>query len=458
MAKSTNGLISSMGKNNMVTIYPTGVTIYKPDKCWNGYTIYRGGNVIDMNGSLVKRWEEISQLGKILPGGYVLGDVRCGGPRRERGRRLIQMDWEGNIIWEFRKTEQIKVGDEAIWSAKQHHDFQREGNPVGYYAPHMEPSVEGGKTLILASKEVENKDIAPGKLLDDCILEVTWDVEIVWEWRSCKHFNQMGFSEAARNTIYRQGSKQDPFDWLHSNSISYLGPNKWHDKGDKRFHPDNIIWDGRNTNTIAIIDKKTHDFVWRVGPDYTDSPELRKLGQIVGQHHAHMIPRGLPGEGNILVFDNGGFAGYGLPNPSSPTGVNNAVRPYSRVIEFNPNTLEVCWEYSADRRHHFRFYSPYISSAQRLPNGNTLICEGNRGRIFEVTRDLEIVWEYVVPPSRTSGDSDYWGGIVPPSQKGYWGGISYRAYRVPYNWIPQLDEPVEKAVIPPNPLEFRIKP
>jgi len=418
----------------MVTVYPTGVTIYRPDECWNGYTIHRGGSVIDMNGNLVKRWEGISQLGKILPGGYVLGDVRHGGPRNERGRRLIQVDWDYNIMWEFRKTEQIKVGDELIWSAKQHHDFQREGNPVGYYAPEMEPLVEGGKTLILASKEVENREIAPGRLLDDCILEVTWDGEIVWEWRSCDHFDEMGFSEAARNAMYRHGARQDPYDWLHSNSISYLGPNKWYDGGDKRFHPDNIIWDGRNTNIIAIIDKKTREFVWRVGPDYTASPELRRLGQIVGQHHAHMIPRGLPGEGNILVFDNGGFAGYGAPNPSSPTGVNNAVRPYSRVIEFNPDTLEVCWEYSADRRRQ-DFYSPYISSAQRLPNGNTLICEGGRGRIFEVTRDLEIVWEYVVPR-----------------------GVSYRAYRVPYDWIPQLDEPVEKAVIPPDPSEFRIKP
>lgn len=111
-----------------------------------------------------------------------------------------------------------------------------------------------------------------------------------------------------------------------------------------------------------------------------------------------------------MVIDNGGFAGYGFPNPSSPTGVYNAVRPYSRVIEFNPKTLELCWEYSVPRHHHYRFYSPYISSAQLLPNGNTLICEGNQGRIFEVTRDLETVWEYIVPPSSIRGDSDYWVG------------------------------------------------
>lgn len=447
----------------MVTVYPTGVTIYKPEECWNGYTavalgytLCKGGSLIDMNGNLVKQWKGITEVRRVLPGGYALGEVRYGETTQETGgyglgevryggtrpqegrrvivehgpgRRVIQVDWDGNIVWEFRKTEQIKIGDELIWAAKQHHDVQREGNPVGYYAPGMDPLVEGGKTLILASKEVKNSEMSPGKLWDDCILEVSWDGEIVWEWRSCEHFNEMGFSEAAKNAMYRQGAKQDhPFDWLHSNSISYLGPNKWYDEGDKRFHPNNIIWDGRNTNTMAIIGKETHEFVWRVGPDYTVSPELQKLGQIIGQHHAHMIPKGLPGEGNILVFDNGGFAGYGAPNPGSPTGVNNAVRPYSRVVEFNPVTLEICWEYSADYRHHFSFYSPWISSAQRLLNGNTLICEGNKGRIFEVNVNREIVWEYIVSPPK--------GGKY---------GSSYRAYRLPYSWIPQLDKPVEKA-------------
>ena len=51
-----------------------------------------------------------------------------------------------------------------------------------------------------------------------------------------------------------------------------------------------------------------------------------------------MIPKGLPGEGNILVFDNGGQAGYGSPNPGAPTGHNNAIRPYSRVLEFDPGS------------------------------------------------------------------------------------------------------------------------
>jgi hypothetical protein len=139
-----------------------------------------------------------------------------------------------------------------------------------------------------------------------------------------------------------------------------------------------------------------------------------------------MIPDGLPGAGNILVFDNGGSAGYGL------LGTPNRMRLWSRVVEFNPITLSIIWKYSnivgANKiEHHIKwrhpragpghhFYSVHISSAQRLPNGNTLITEGNNGRVFEVTYDAkEIVWDYLSPTI---------------SHK------IYRAYRIPPEWVP----------------------
>ena len=68
---------------------------------------------------------------------------------------------------------------------------------------------------------------------------------------------------------------------------------------------------------------------------------------------------------------------------------------YSRVIEVDRVTKEIVWEYRDDPPH--AFFSAYISGAQRLPNGNTLITEGAYGRIFEVTPELEVVWEYINP-------------------------------------------------------------
>ena len=159
-----------------------------------------------------------------------------------------------------------------------------------------------------------------------------------------------------------------------------------------------------------------------------------------------MVPKALPGEGNILVFDNGGWAGYGAPNPGAPTGIRNALRDCSRVLEFDPLTLEVVWQYSAREAgfsvpmNSYKFYSGLISSAQRLPNGNTLITEGADGRIFEVTPKHEIVWEYVSPYYGKKGNQN----------------MVYRAYRAPYQWIPQIEKPEEKAVPRLDNSQFRV--
>ncbi len=458
------------------TVFPTGTTIYKPDKAWNGYTIFRaaggvGPTLIDMNGNVVKQWEGSSHPPKLLPGGYLMR--RGAGTSNDFG----QEDWDGNIVWKLENSG-------------QHHDFQREGNPVGYYVPGMEPLVDRGKTLILSRKLLKNPKITNELLADDYIYEVTWDGKIVWEWLWNEHLDELGFSEAAKNTMYRhpkyenvQGVKAD--DWLHINSLSYVGPNKWYDAGDERFHPDNVIWDSREANIMGITDRKTGKIVWKVGPDYTATPALRKLGQIIGQHHAHVIPKGLPGAGNILVFDNGGRAGYGPPNPGAPFGRRNALRWYSRILEFNPLTLELVWEYRAGKvgYRNEKFFSYDASNAQRLPNGNTLITEGAQGRLFEVTPELEIVWEYVLPFFKaeaavdagqvhfgadeenrwTSGDADDqspydYDWVAQLGEKVEFQNTVYRAYRVPYDWVPQLERPVEEAVIPPVNSKFRIEP
>ena len=122
-----------------------------------------------------------------------------------------------------------------------------------------------------------------------------------------------------------------------------------------------------------------------------------------------MIPKGLPGAGNILVFDNGGRSGFG-----GDTGYPRYEREYSRALEFDPVTLEIVWQFGAESGYEY-FFSPYISSAQRLPNGNTLIDEGSKKRIFEVTADKKIVWDY-------THEMD--------------AGIVYRAYRIPPEWVP----------------------
>mgnify|MGYP001184441909 FL=1 len=436
-----------------VSVFPTGTTVFHPDKTWSGYTVFdtpgEGGTaVIDMNGNLVKRWTEVAGVPgpfRVLPGGYVLGGTNRRRPHQEVPE-LIQVNWDGEIVWKFDHTELVEEeGKEPRWMARQHHDWQREGSPVGYYSPEAEPLVDRGRTLILAHRNVLKPEITDKLLEDDYIVEVTWDGEIVWDWLASDHLDDFGFSGEARNAIYRHpnwNKNRGSADWLHINAMSYVGPNRWFDEGDERFHPDHIMWSSRETNIIGIIDRKGA-IVWKMGPDYRDIPALAELGQIVGQHHPHIIPKGLPGAGNLLVFDNGGAAGYGAPNPTAPTGRGTARRAYSRVLEINPVTFEKVWEYAVAGQEQISFFSQYVSSAQRLLNGNTMITEGALGRIFEVTVEKEIVWEYINPyyatdPNRTNR--------------------IFRAHRVPYDWVPQLERPAEAAVIPPPNEEFRVIP
>ena len=446
------------------TIHPTGVTIYKPEKAWSGYTVFPlendGSLLIDMNGNEIRKWKNLHGFPvKLFPGGRLVASSGMRNPKYglQDQRDLIQVDFDGNVEWRWNQAEFITdPGEEPQWMARQHHDFQREGNPVGYYVPGMEPSIDSGNTLVLAHKDEHVPFISDKLLLDDVVYEVNWEGEIVWEWHCSEHVEEMGFSEEARNAMcrnpnFRGGSlvEDSPSigDWMHINSMSVLGPNRWYDAGDERFHPDNIIMDGRETNIIFIVSKETGEIVWKVGPDYSAGHPEHRLGWIIGQHHAHMIPRGLPGEGNILVFDNGGWAGYGAPNPGATDGTKSALRDYSRVLEFDPVSLSIVWQYTPKEGGFVvpldacRFYSPFISAAQRLPNGNTLITEGSDGRVFEVTAEHEIVWEYICPyRTAENGRMNY----------------IYRAYRAPYDWVPQLPRPVETPVEPLDIASFRV--
>jgi len=442
-------------------VYPTGTTIYEPDKAWSGYVIFglpsnQGTLLIDMNGNEVRRWEGIDAgpgPARILPGGFVIGAT---GPRRpfQEALALVQQDWDGNEVWRFDRLEKALFKKDAedendegelLWAARQHHDWQREGDPVGYYSPSSEPQTAGGRTLLLAHKSVVNLQVSDKQLGDDYVYEVSWDGDILWDWLASDHVDEFGLSEDARNVIHRAegfNEQRGSYDWLHINAMAYVGPNQWFDSGDERFNPENIMLSIRRPNVIAIVDR-SGAVVWRMGPDYRMSEAWSEIGQMIGHHHPHIIPKGLPGAGNLLVFDNGGESGYGYANPAAPNGVRSVRRHSSRVLEINPVTFEKVWEYSVPGGQSFRFFSHYVSAAQRLPNGNTMITEGADGRVFEVTSEGDIVWEYVSPFLNDE----------PPVNN-----IIYRAYRVPYDWVPQLTKPKERAVVPPEGMDFRVVP
>jgi Arylsulfotransferase (ASST) len=436
------------------SVYPTGTTIYDPALAWNGYTVLSPLNtqaviVIDMNGRVVKRWDGFNDSAggpaRVFPGGVVMAASGANPPRQE-SLEIVQRDFDGNVLWRFDRSEEIQTRDgRTIWSARQHHDWQRDTFPAGYYSPDVNPPISGGNTLILTHTNHSRPAIANTTLEDDRLIEVSTNGDIVWEWLASDHVEEFGFSPAARAAIKaasdagggRGGgvnAERRSFDWLHINSATYVGPNRWFDEGDRRFAPDHVIISSRQASFVAIVGRDGR-IVWRLGPDFSESKELRAIRQIIGQHHPHLIPKGLPGSGNLLVFDNGGASGYGFTNPTALDGANAFARANSRVLEINPVTLELVWSYAGRR-----FYSSNISGAQRLPNGNTLITEGASGRLLEVTKEGKIVWEYIYPEF---GGAQSTNGV-------------YRGYRLPYAWIPQIPRPTEQAIAPPALGNFRV--
>lgn len=413
-----------------------------------GYTLvcYAGSEqnpiLIDMLGRVIHKWPISGAPGVMLSSGSLLGSKRSRGavdpnvpsdlppppprPVSGGGRRgpppnplaqetveFVQVAWDGTEEWSFSGWDD---GGTGTMMSRQHHDCQREGNPVGYYVPGTDHFNEG-KTLILAHKNVSVPGISDLGLVDDVVYEVAWDGTLTgFSWLCSDHFDQIGFDESAKQVL-RTGPHADAppagFDWVHLNSVSLLGKNRWYDQeNDERFHPDNLMICARTANFVAIVSRATGDIVWKVGPDFVRGTPEHRLGQFVGQHHAHVIPMGLPGAGNVLVFDNGGQSGFG-----GPSRFPRYTRDYSRVVEFDPLTFQIVWEYRAVGDDG-QFFSHFISSAQRLPNGNTLIDEGARGRIFEVTPEKETVWQFLAS-ANAAGRNE-----------------AYRAFRIPPEWVP----------------------
>jgi hypothetical protein len=478
------------------SVFPTGTTIYDPARTWSGFTVLsplatQAAVVIDMNGKIVKQWDGFNNSAggpaRVLPNGDVIA-ASGARPGRQESLELVQRDFAGTIVWRLDRNEEIQTADgKTIQSLRQHHDWQREDFPAGYYSPDATPARSGSNTLVLAHTDRRVPEVADVLLQDDRIIEVSPSGEVLWQWNAADHINEMGFDARARAAIRgaraggaggragagpgapaagagrgdaargnagrgdagagagrgagrggagRGAAAPAAFDWLHLNSATYLGPNRWFDAGDKRFAPNNIIVSSREASLLAII-ARDGSIVWRLGPNFLESDALRAIGQIIGQHQAHLIPKGLPGAGNLLVFDNGGASGYGEPSGMAPRGVGVFARPSSRVLEIDPVSLAVVWSYTAGAQ----FFSSNISGMQRLPNGNTLITEGAGGRVFEVTSDRQIVWEFMNAPQTAAARTP---------------GTIYRAYRVPYAWLSQLPRPQEKAVIPPALGDFRV--
>jgi len=330
-------------EQNRIKRAGTGLRAYDAERAWHGYTLFAPNTVdnftvylIDMEGNPYHTWEM-----PYPPGlhGYLTerGTLFYNGKIPD-DTFIGRMPFCGGAVLEMDWSGRV------LWEVRHpghHHDrsLLRNGNVVllgaGALPPDVAMRVRGG----LPGSEEQ------GQIYGDYIVEVTTDGKIVWEWRTWDYL----YPET--NPIACPQDKRQ--EWTHANAVVEL--------------PDrNLMVSFRQTSSIITIDRASGEVIWKLG-----APPLS------GQHAPTPLPNG-----NILIFDNG------------PHRLDESL-PYSRVIEVEPATKEIVWTYQKNPVIHF--YSPRISNAQRLPNGHTLMCEGSFGRLFEVTHEGEVVWEYVNP-------------------------------------------------------------
>ncbi len=222
---------------------------------------------------------------------------------------------------------------------------------------HHDAAISQNKTYLL-SKEIK---MFKGKKVEfDTILVVSDEGKVIEKWSSFdnrekidslnKKFIPLGYNETCIG---------GEFDYYHINSIQVIPENDL-EKKDKRFKKGNWLVSVSYANMVIILDNE-RKIVWSYGPetlDYIHGPRMLK-------------------NGNILVFDNG------------------ATRNYSRVIEINPPTKKIVWEYSPVGSDSFFTY--FGGFAQPLDDGGFFITDTENGRVFEINRQKEILWEWYSP-------------------------------------------------------------
>jgi hypothetical protein len=312
------------------------------------------------------------------------------------GGRVEIIDWNGTVLWDFEYSNSYHC---------LHHDVEMLPNGnilmIAWEYKSKAEAIAAGR----------NPNTMPmGELWSDHIIEVeptgSSGGNIVWEWHSWDHLIQdydpskenYGVVEDHPELIDINYGAHVMADWNHINTVDY---NEEFDQIMLSVLIFNECWVIDHSTTTAEAAShsggnsgKGGDILYRWGNPQTYGAGDENDKRFFNQHDAHWIPSGLPGGGNILIFNNG----RGRPGGDS-SSVDEIVPPVdsSGYYYLEPGSSygpeETIWSYTADNP--TDFYAINLASAQRLPNGNTLICDGPHGYFFEITPVKELVWEYL---------------------------------------------------------------
>ncbi len=342
----------------------TGLTHYEPASAVKGYTLITpdGGDssyLLNMQGEVVHQWRFSGfrpGYGRLLDNGHLLlravdpelvATAVANSPKADHSKLTLaqhvrQLGANATDLLE------VDWSGNIVWQYRNpaiHHDFVRlpDGNTL------IPEWIELPQELARRVRGgIRGGEKLPPMLSDDII-------EIDPKGKEVRRIHLWQLLDPVRDPICPLEPRRE---WTHVNGLSVTRSR-------------DIVFSCREMSRVGIIDQSGAKLLWKFGAPVTSH-----------QHHPTVLANG-----NIQIFDNGMHA----PGWSR-----------SRIIEVDPRNNSIVWQYTADPP--YQFFSSHISSAERLPGGNVLICEGSAGRLFEVTPRGETVWEWINPfVSRVDG-------------------------------------------------------
>ena len=414
----------------------TELQYWDASRAYNGYTFFGVGGrtyLLDMEGLVVHTWP-IGTNPHLQDDGSVL-DALTDDPSGFGG--FARVRWDGTTAWSYKETRS---------TYHPHHDFTRIYNP----------KLKTYTVLYIANKDLTYAQLVaagadPAKTPStgaqmDAIVEVDASGTIVWEWCFFDHMIQD--LDATKANYVGSGKKISDYpnrlninltghllkgDWLHCNSLDYnqaldqIVVNSVQGEFYVIDHGNTFV-SGSPTASIAAAATSAGDFLYRFGDparygqgtppsileDWTQSTTGNK--QTGGAHDIQWITDGLSGAGRFLIFNNAEYlsehtsqsyvfeidpyldaSGASTGHYVNPPAAGYATLSPLAVTEKAPKLIsrQVVWSYASASN--LTLFATIGSSAQRLPNGNTLVCGDNEGNLFEVTPAGAVVWEYIVP-------------------------------------------------------------
>ncbi|MDC7219475.1 MAG: aryl-sulfate sulfotransferase [Spirochaetales bacterium] len=441
---------------------PTELLYHNEERAYEGYTLFGVGSrtyLLDMNGEVVHTWP-IGTNPHLLDNGHIL-DAANDDPSGTKSFK--EVDWEGNTVWEYTETRP---------DYHPHHDWNRIYNKA----------LGEETTLYIANVDLTNEEVLaagadPSKapyegVQMDAVVEVDREGKVIWEWRFFDHVIQnldptkpnyagegKDASDYPEKIDLNLPGKTLRADWLHCNSLDY-NPVSGHIvinsvQGELYVidHDGTFVKDDPEAS-IALAAGEGGDFLYRFGdparygqgdpPRVLENWDNATSGhkQMGGSHDVHWVDEGLPGAGNIMVFNNGQYLFQRTPSSSmieinpfldkkgveqsdyvNPPDAGYRRETYHKDTHNRPRFVSVQVVDSYQPVNNHGMFSHIGSSAQRLPNGNLFLCSDTEGHFFEVTGEGKLAWEYINPITK-DGAVKILGDMLPMTNS------VFRAYRI----------------------------